>query len=203
MKKTFLFSIKNIPVLFRITALLLLAIMLAVVFCNIDPESILVDETLYAEEISRAAARHALPQDLVKALIRRESHFNANAVGSHGEIGLMQLMPSGAVAEWARVKKTLIPSDREVFDVKLNLEIGCWYLARCIKKWKSYKYGTELALAQYNAGEKHALRWKPEKKDAPVLPRISWPGTRRYVKYIMNDYHRRVAEHNKNVKKSR
>ena len=140
MKKTFLFSIKTIPVLFRITALLLLAIMLAVVFCNIDPESRLVDETLYAEEISRAAARHALPQDLVKALIRRESHFNPNAVGSHGEIGLMQLMPSGAVAEWARVKKTVVPSDREVFDVKLNLEIGCWYLARCIKKWKSYKY---------------------------------------------------------------
>ena len=193
MKKTALFNIDSIPLLLRTAALLLIAVMLLIVFGNIDSGSIWVDETLYAAEISQAAARHAIPQNLVKALIRRESRFKANAVGRHGEIGLMQLLPSGAVAEWARVNKTVIPSDREVFDVKLNLEIGCWYLARCLRKWKRYKHGMELALAQYNAGEKHAARWKPPTEEAPVIPRISWPATRKYVKYIMADYRRRIA----------
>ena len=135
--------------------------------------------------IAAAARRHRLPEALVRGLIRKESRFRPNAVGKHGEIGLMQVLPSGAVREWARIHKRPEPSRREVFQVELNLEIGCWYLAYTHRRWKKYRHCTELALAHYNAGGRNAARWAPPDPAGEVIPRIDWPGTRRYVTDIM------------------
>jgi len=54
----------------------------------------------YTPLIEEIAARHGVSPNLVKALIWKESCFNEKAVGSHGEVGLMQIMP-GAITEWA------------------------------------------------------------------------------------------------------
>jgi soluble lytic murein transglycosylase len=147
-----------------------------------------IDDTLYADEIKAAAKKHGLPPELVRALIKKESRFRADQIGEAGEVGLMQILPQGAAAEWARVNKCKVPDKNELQDVKTNLEIGCWYLARAIKKWKDYRYGMELALAEYNAGAKNSARWKPEKKNDEVIHRIDFPSTRKYVTEIMHDY---------------
>lgn len=171
----------------RIGLTLLLSAIILLIHCNEDPQEIFIDASKFDSEISTAAAKYSLPPALVKALVRRESKFDPDAVGSKGEIGLMQLLPAGAVAEWARVNKCRPPSRSELFSPEVNLNIGCWYLARAMRRWHRYRCCTEMALAQYNAGEKNVLRWKPENFDGDFVSRIKWRGTRSYVRNIM--YH--------------
>lgn len=158
------------------------------VLLNGAPADFFVDDTLYQQEIRNAARRHGLPPELVRAVVFQESRFNFRCRGRKGEIGLMQIMPSGAVADWARVHKVSEPGEDELFDPKMNLEIGCWFLGRALRRWRDYRDAVPLALAQYNAGESRANRWKPESKNGRVLPRITIPGTRRYVAQIMKRY---------------
>ncbi len=148
----------------------------------------------YDAEIAAAAARHGLDPDLVRALVYQESRFRANKRGKKGEIGLMQVLPSGAAAEWARVNKRRRPSSLALYNVELNLEIGCWYLARAKKnRWKNYRHGTELALAEYNAGTSRSREWAPERPDGEVLPRVKIPSTKKYVTEIMKRYRKYAA----------
>jgi len=171
-------------------AVLLVALVAAIWYWDALPEpgNWFVDDGLYRAEIVAAARRHGLDPELVRALIFRESRFNARARGTAGEIGLMQVLPSGAAAEWARVTKRPRPSERELFTVETNLEIGCWYLARAMRRWGAYDCGLELALGQYNAGERRAKAWAPPRHDGEVLPRVTIAGTRRYIQTIMKRY---------------
>ena len=147
-----------------------------------------VDDTRYEREIRQAAADHGLDPDLVRAVIFQESRFNAFARGSKGEVGLMQLLPEGAVAEWARVHDAAVPDEIELCNPELNLEIGCWYLARAMRRWQGYREQTELALCQYNAGEQRARRWCPEDPAGTIAGRITIPSTEKYVARIMARY---------------
>lgn len=158
-----------------------------------EPESWFVDDTKYRSEIVAAAGRHGLDPELVRAVIFRESRFDPRARGRSGEIGLMQVLPSGAAAEWARVLKRPRPSERDLFDVKVNLEVGCWYLARALRRWRSYDRGVELALAQYNAGESRAQKWAPPEKNGDVLSRVNIASTRKYITKIMKRYRKYTA----------
>ncbi|MBR7120804.1 MAG: lytic transglycosylase domain-containing protein [Lentisphaeria bacterium] len=147
------------------------------------------DDTLYADEIREAAGKYDLPPELIRALIKKESRFNARATGKAGEVGLMQILPRGAVADWARINKCRPPSREELFNVRTNLDIGCWYLARAMRKWEKYRYRMHLALAEYNAGAANTARWKPADPKGEVLSRIDFPGTREYVRDIMESYY--------------
>lgn len=148
----------------------------------------------YSAAIRRAAKKHGLPPELVKAVVRKESRFNPATRGKAGEIGLMQVWPKGAVAEWARINKCDPPSEKELFKIDTNLDIGCWYLARSVKRWKDYRYGLELALADYNAGTTNAKRWKPDKLNGEVINRIDFSTTREYVTDIMKYYSEYILE---------
>ena len=75
---------------------------------------------------------------LVQALIQVESNYQPRARSSKGAMGLMQLMPS--VARQYRV--------RNAYDPAANIDAGVRKLKSLIDTW-----GTELALAAYNAGE--------------------------------------------------
>ena len=141
------------------------------------------DDTLYHEEIRQAAARHGIDPRLVRALIWRESRFRARAVGRRGEVGLMQLLPRGAAAEYARVHRVPPMSKRELFDVSNNLEVGCWYLGVALRRWRGADQEVERALVQYNAGERRAGEWCRRPGNAAEDP---VPGSLRiYVGEIM------------------
>ena len=153
--------------------------------------NIFVDDTLFAEEIRETALRYDLPPELVRAVIFQESRFNPEARGKAGEIGLMQVLPRGAVAEWARIHKCPVPDRTALENVRVNLEIGCFFLARCMRRWKGYKGQEALALCQYNAGDRRAVKWAPEKPEDPeILSRITIRSTRKYVAEILARYHR-------------
>jgi soluble lytic murein transglycosylase-like protein len=75
---------------------------------------------------------------LVRALIQVESNYKPRARSPRGAMGLMQLMPSTA-----REYKV-----RNPFDPRANIEGGIKHLKTLIDR-----FGVELALAAYNAGE--------------------------------------------------
>ena len=135
--------------------------------------------------ITQTATRHGLSAPLVMALVWKESRFKPNAVGSAGEIGLMQVL-DGAVSDWARINQRAKPTKRQLFTPETNLEIGCWYLAQAHKHWEGYASQDILELAEYNAGRTVVLReWAPEKPENIVdLDSITFPSTRKYIKQI-------------------
>lgn len=167
-------------------ALIVMAV--AFLFYLLQSKGFFVDENRYDAIIAEAGKRHGIDPLLIKAVIYRESLFDSKVVGSAGEIGLMQILPSGSVADWAKFHKRKAPSKTFLFDPGLNIEIGSWYLKRALDRWKKYKHGTELALCQYNAGESRANRWKPESLSGQVIDRIRIKSTKMYVKKIMNKY---------------
>ena len=169
-------------------AVLFLAAVSVAIIINGRPGDLFVDDTRYSKEIAEAAARHGIPAQLVRAVVFQESRFDPTARGKKGEYGLMQLLPSGAVADWAKYRKQHVPSAEELLKPELNLEIGCWYLGRALRKWQGYKCSVELALAQYNAGATRAKRWKPDSKTGEVLSRVTLPGTKRYIAQITKRY---------------
>ena len=144
-------------------------------------------------EVKRYAAKHKVPAALICAVIDQESSFDPFATGKAGEIGLMQLMPPGkpgAPDEWARVYRTKCPGRLKLYSIDTNINIGCWYLAQALKRWKKYRCSTELALIEYNAGLKYANLYKPDSFDGEVIPRIKIASTKKYVTEIMENYRR-------------
>lgn len=86
-----------------------------------------------------AARLYNVPANLLKAIGKAESGFNASAVSPVGAQGVMQLMPATAQA--------LGVSDP--FDARSNIMGGAKYIA---EKLNQYGGDIELALAAYNAG---------------------------------------------------
>jgi len=98
--------------------------------------------TSYRPMIRDAALRNSLKPELVEAIARVESDFNAYEVSEKGALGLLQVMPeTGARFGVAR--------DR-LFDPRENLAAGTAYLAWLMDR---YHGDLDLALAAYNAGE--------------------------------------------------
>lgn len=175
-------------------AVVFLAALLVIPFRD-DVRNVFVDDTLFAEEIRETAQRYNLPPELVRAVIFRESRFNPEARGKAGEVGLMQILPRGAVAEWARIHKCPVPDRTALENVRVNLEIGCFFLARSMRRWQGYKGQTALALCQYNAGDRRAAKWAPEDPaDGDILSRITIRSTRKYVAVILKRYQRYCKE---------
>ncbi len=149
-----------------------------------------LNDTSFAREIETVAKKYDLDPDFVRAVIYQESRFNQWKRGSKGEYGLMQVLPgkNGAVAEWSRIHHRMLISDSELFDVSLNLEIGCWYLSKGLQKYKNYRCAKELALIYYNSGPSRAEAWKPKTLDGDVVENIQIRSTKAYVTQIMAKY---------------
>ena len=142
--------------------------------------------------IRSVAAEHRVDPMLVKAVVWRESRFDARKFGSAGERGLMQVT-EGAAKEWVQENRVENFRVEELFDPKVNLQAGTWYLARAIKRWNHQVDPIPFALAEYNAGASRAQRWAGG-DDAAVVPpntfrnNIDFPGTRNYVDSILSRY---------------
>lgn len=159
-----------------------------------SPRDWLVNDRLFSGEIAAAAKNHGLDPQLVRSVVFQESRFDPFTRGSRGEYGLMQVLPGGAVTDWARLHRKKVPAGDELTDPALNLEIGCWYLARAMKRYNGYRNKLALSLAMYNAGIRRAEKWKPHDKNGDVISRIDIKSTRRYVTQVIRRYHRYLAK---------
>lgn len=158
---------------------------------NINGSSIkdfFVDDTQYSEIIEQKAQKYNIDANLIRAVIFQESKFDSQAVGKAGEIGLMQLVPAAAVADWARVHAKEPPNSTELFDPALNIEIGSWYLSLGLNKYKDHKESIILALCAYNAGDSRANKWRIDNPDESVLENIPIDSTKNYVDKVMTKY---------------
>lgn len=128
--------------------------------------------------------------DIVLSVIKIESSFDADAVSRVGACGLMQIMPSTAVLIQREMKKTGRDIDiTNLFDTKVNISLGVWYLVYLEKKMQNLDF----VIAGYNAGEVKALEWQ----NANIHPdNIPYKETREYVKkfnYAHNIYSYKMA----------
>jgi soluble lytic murein transglycosylase len=138
--------------------------------------------------IEAAARRYRVDPALVKAVVWKESTFNAGARGKAGELGLMQLQ-EGAAFDWMSAEKITGFELPHLLDPVTNTLAGTWYLSRLLRRYQHTDDPIPYALADYNAGRTHVLRWIKENgaetNSTTFITQIGFPGTRNYVERIM------------------
>ncbi|MEI9401562.1 lytic transglycosylase domain-containing protein [Mesorhizobium argentiipisi] len=105
----------------------------------------------YSAIVARYAASYGVPVSLATAVIKIESNYRPNMVGSAGEIGLMQIKPATARM------MGYTGSAKGLFDPDTNIKYGMKYLAMAQGLGGGTTCGTIL---KYNAGH-GATRMNP------------------------------------------
>lgn len=108
--------------------------------------------------------------DLLRAMVKVESGFNARAVSPKGAMGLMQLMPATA-------RRFGVEDKSDLFTPGINLEAGARYLAHLKQLFPGQ---LDLAIAAYNAGEGAVI-----KRNYRIPP---FPETESYVQQVLSWY---------------
>jgi soluble lytic murein transglycosylase-like protein len=101
----------------------------------------------YGTSLIAASGRHGVDGLLLAAVVETESHFSPRRVSPRGAVGLMQVLPSTATA--------FGKSERDLYDPKVNLEVGSRYLGGLIEHFDG---DLPMALAAYNAGPAAVIR---------------------------------------------
>jgi hypothetical protein len=97
----------------------------------------------YASLIVKHARANGVPVELARAVVKHESHFDAEATGQAGEIGLMQIKLATARGMGYR------GSARGLYDPATNIRWGMKYLGKARKLAGGSECGT---LSRYNGG---------------------------------------------------
>src|SRR5689334_6192880 len=126
----------------------------------------------YDDLIQTASGRYNIDPQLIRAVIKAESDFNARARSQKGAMGLMQLMP-----ETARLH-----SVADAYDPSENVEGGARHLRMLLDR---YQGDLELSLAAYNAGSGAVEKYRG-------IPPFS--ETREYVRRVLRFYDAYRAE---------
>jgi soluble lytic murein transglycosylase-like protein len=98
---------------------------------------------LYDHYILKYAKQYGIPVKFARAVIFKESGFRVNALGGHGEIGLMQVKPSTAREMGFRGSRAAL------YDPENNIKYGMKYLSKAKQKSDGTLCGWIL---KYNAG---------------------------------------------------
>jgi hypothetical protein len=117
--------------------------------------------------IDRFSRQNNLEHDLVHAVVRAESGYNAHAVSPAGAVGLMQIMPATA-GDYG------VGSVDELFDAQTNVRVGTRHLKHLVRQ-----YGIGKAVMAYNAGEGALARHNGF---------VTFPETQRYTHRVLSQY---------------
>jgi soluble lytic murein transglycosylase len=144
-------------------------------------------ENRYDAQILAAAERYRLDPAVIKAVIWQESKFVPFVRGRAGEIGLMQIREAAAF-EWADAEKIHPFEHERILDPATNIMCGSFYLSKLLKRYERTDNPLPYALADYNAGRTHVLRWnkgQAQTNASAFLARMDFPGTRRYASNVI------------------
>jgi soluble lytic murein transglycosylase-like protein len=120
----------------------------------------------YEDLIKKAASKYNVDPALIKAVIKAESGFRADAVSHAGAQGLMQLMPKTAAGFGVS----------NAFDPAQNIDAGTHYLRGQLDRFDG---DVSLALAAYNAGPGNVAKY------GGVPP---FRETQSYIKKVLSYY---------------
>jgi soluble lytic murein transglycosylase len=142
----------------------------------------------YAADVSAAAEREQIPEELVLAVMRKESAFKPGVVSQADAIGLLQLIvPTGRANAREIGIDTLERS--MLFEPSTNIRVGTHYLAKLVAHYKGV---APLAVAAYNAGEHKVDEWLKragkQKKHAELdwfVEDIPFEQTRNYTRSVV------------------
>lgn len=148
--------------------------------------------------INQAASAYQVDPKLVEAVIWKESRFFPDARGTSGELGLMQLRQLAA-GEWAASEQIEPFSHDHVLHPQTNTLAGTWYLKKMLKRYEQADNPIVFALADYNAGRQHVLRWLKDsslQNSQEFLSKMDFPTTRQYIIDIIQKYQELDATRN-------
>lgn len=141
----------------------------------------------YKDYIGESSMEHSLDPYLVAAIINTESSFNKNAISPKDARGLMQIAEQ--TGQWGSEQLGLENYEKEdLFDPKLNIEIGTWYLEKLEREFDG---DWDNILAAYNGGSGNVNKWLKDEeysKDGKTLDKIPFKETENYVKKVKADY---------------
>ena len=124
----------------------------------------LLDSRPFADLIETVALRHGVDPDLVHAVVQAESNYRPGARSQDGARGLMQVMPTTALAFGIK----------NLYDPQSNLEAGVQYL-----KFLLARFDLKRAIAAYNAGPENVRKYRG------IPP---FPETQKYVKKVLENF---------------
>lgn len=143
----------------------------------------------YSELVNKEAEQAGVDPNLVYAVIRQESGFDANAVSHAGAIGLMQIMPD--TFSWLQTKMDAQDhreyTEQDLYDPETNIRFGCKLLSILTGRYENLK----TALAAYNAGMGNVDQWLKNSaysKDGKALSEIPIGETRTYAEKVLQNY---------------
>lgn len=141
----------------------------------------------YRQEITEAARMFRLDPYLLAALIKVESRFDSNAQSEVGAMGLMQVMPNTAAWVAHQIGMSNFHSEL-LYEPRINLLIGSWYLSHLIQDFDG---NLVVSLAAYNAGRGNVRAWLATdqwKGNMSDLDNIPFPETEVYIRAVLRDY---------------
>jgi hypothetical protein len=101
------------------------------------------DREFFLPQVAQEAAANGIPPEVADAVAMVETGYRPDAIGSSGEIGIMQILPSTAVQLGFRGTTT------ELLEPSINIHLAVQYLARA---WAMSGGDICRALMKYRAG---------------------------------------------------
>jgi len=136
--------------------------------------------------VKEASARHGVDPFVVLSIMREESRFDSDARSEVGALGLMQLMPQTASLIDKKISLN-IKSREQIYDVKINIALGSYYINSLIKDFGS----VPAAVAAYNAGDEIVRKWQKAgnyKSVDEFIEDIPYDETKNFTKRVITSY---------------
>lgn len=142
----------------------------------------------YRSQVEKFAGQFSIPNELVWAIMRAESHFKPDVLSPVGAKGLMQIMP-----ETGRQVSRILGDEglfqpMSLLNPETNIRLGSRYLLRLGTK---FKMSLPLVAAAYNAGPHRVDNWLVQfgyLEMDEFIEHIPFLETRNYVKKVTRNF---------------
>lgn len=141
----------------------------------------------YQESVTTYAKKFGIPEEMVWAIMRAESHYKSDVISPVGAKGLMQIMPQTA-KQLVRLMNEGEFSEEQLIDADTNIRWGARYLARLSEKFEGL---LPLIAASYNAGPHRTENWVHSFGNLEMdefIEHIPFLETRDYVKKVVRNF---------------
>ncbi len=141
----------------------------------------------YKDLIEKYAKEYELDPLLITSIIWVESKYDNRAVSSKGAKGLMQI--ASITGTWAAEELEIDNYNEDLlYNPKVNIRIGCWYLDKLRKEFDG---NISLILAAYNGGSGNVNKWLNDLRysdDGYNLKKIPFRETELYLEKVNSSY---------------